>query len=70
MTVEEKELIVYSVAIGKRLYDDIDKVREKVFFKGTDTLPFRPTLDIRGGGRRFIIDVAIQCLDYLLNKEE
>ena len=65
---EKKELIVYSIAIGKRLYDDIDRIRNKVYNRGTNVLPFKPILDIRGCGRRFIVDIAMQCLDYLLDK--
>ncbi len=66
---EEKELIVYTgakIPIGRKLYDMIDKVGRKMLMKGTDTLPFKAELDIRNGGRRHVIYVAIQCLDYLL----
>lgn len=69
--LKNKELICYSVgAIGKDLYDRINKVGEKMLFLGTNTLPFYPKLDIRNGGKRFIIDIAIQCLDYYLDKGE
>ena len=70
---EEKELIVYAgagIAIGKTLYDKIDEVRKKLLYKGTNSLPFKAKLDFRKGGRRFVIHIAIQCLDYLLNKGE
>lgn len=67
----EKELICYSIgAIGKDLYDRINKVRKELFWKGTNVLPFDVKLDYRNGGRRFVVDIAIQCLDYLLNKEK
>ena len=31
---------------------------------------FKPKLDIRNCGKRFVVDIAIQCLDYLLDKGE
>jgi len=71
--IKEKELICYSVgAIGKNLYEKIYSVGKNLVMKGTNKLPFIPTLDIRNGvvSKRFIIDVAIQCLEYLLNKGE
>ena len=70
---EKKELIVYTgagIPIGKELYDRIDEVGKKMVFKGTNILPFNAKLDIRNGGRRFVIHIAIQCLDYLLNLED
>ena len=69
--MSKKELIVYTgagIPIGKALYDRIDEIGKKMLFKGTNILPFNAELDIRGGGRRFIIHIAIQCLDYLLDK--
>jgi len=69
MTAEEKELIVYALPVGKRIYDDVDRIRSKVFHLGTDILPFKAKLDIRGGGKRFIVDLAMQCLEYLLDKD-
>lgn len=68
---EEKELIVYSLgAIGKKLYDEIYRVGNKMLIEGTNKLPFKPKLDIRGCGKRFVVDVAIQCLEYLIDLEE
>jgi len=70
MPDKEKELICYSVgAIGKDLYDRINLVRDKLYFKGTNSLPFEAKLDIRNCGKRFTIDIAIQCLDYLLDNK-
>lgn len=73
MPNKDKELIVYTgakIPIGKKLYNMIDKVGNKMLMMGTDILPFKAELDIRNGGRRHVIFVAIQCLDYLLNKGE
>nr|BDI55231.1 MAG: hypothetical protein [uncultured archaeon] len=69
--LKNKELICYAIgAIGKDLYDKINKVGEKLILKGTNTLPFKAELDIRNAGKRFVVDIAIQCLDYLLDKGE
>ena len=64
------EIIVHLIAVNKSLDDKIKELRERLIFKGTNCLPFKPNLDIRKCGKRFIVDIAIQCLEYLLDKKE
>ncbi|MFW9873878.1 MAG: hypothetical protein ACFFG0_12290 [Candidatus Thorarchaeota archaeon] len=67
---EEKELICYSIgAIGKTLYDKIVEAKSRIIKEGTNSLPFDVNLDIRNGGKRFVMDIAIQCLNYLLDNK-
>lgn len=67
----DKELICYSIgAIGKDLYDKISEVKKRLNMMGTNSLPFDVKLDYRNGGRRFTVDIAIQCLEYLLNRAD